>query len=285
MKKMILYVMIAVIIFTLSCDKTPKISTIKIGYTDYNFDQSIVMVIKGILDQQPNVEVELYRLPDSTMFRVLSENEIDIAISGWLPNTHGGYEDMYASTIQPYSTLCDSLGLYMVVTGTSELSSIDDLLTAGALINHTIVIPESQNAIYHLAKDILTDYGFSRFQLLESSWDNIITMLDDSAKNNTNFAFIGLRPHWIFQRYQIKTLADTKEALGRYEKAFLFVNRDFPDRQPLYASFFSKMHFTLRDLEVIMELNQRLGSEPYENALRWINDNENISKINEWLTE
>jgi len=285
MKKTIFYILILATLIAWSCERKPKISTIKIGYTDYNFDQSVVMVIKGILDQQENVEVELFRMPDSTMFRVLSEGGIDIAISGWLPNTHGLYQDKYADTIKPYNALCDSLGVYMITPNTSELVTIEELASAGALINHTIVIPESQNAIYHLSKDILTDYGFSRFQLRESSWDNIITMLDEATKNNTNYAFIGIRPHWIFERYQIKTLTDTKNALGTYEKAYLFVNKEFPDKQPLYASFFSKVRFTLKDIETIMELNQRLGSEPYENALRWINDNENIDKINQWLTE
>jgi len=283
MRKIALLLLVALMLLSLSCNKPPMVNVIKIGYTDYNFDQSIVMVLKGILDQQQNIEVELYRLPDSTMFRVLSTGEIDIAISGWLPNTHGEYEDKYASEIKPYSMLCDSLGVYMVVPQTSMLTTIDELTLEGIALNHTIVIPESQNAIYHLGKDVLTDYNLHNFKLQESSWDDIITLTDNSLKNNSTFAYVGLRPHWIFNRYAIKTLQDPKNSLGRYEKAYLFMNLDFPDRVPVLANFFSNVRFTLEDIEQIMELNQTLGSEPYENALKWINVN--MNRINGWLTE
>jgi len=282
MKKAVLILITCLLLFCLSCNKPPKVNVIKIGYTDFSFDQSIVMVLKGILDQQQNIEVELYRLPDSTMFRVLSTGEIDIAISGWLPNTHGEYEDEYARQIKPYSMLCDSLGVYMVVPQTCVLNTIDELTLEGVAMNHTVVIPESQNAIYHLGKDVLTDYELHNFKLQESTWDDIITLIDNSLKNNSDFAFVGLRPHWIFKRYALKTLQDPKNSLGRYEKAYLFMNLDFPNRVPVLADFFGNVRFTLKDIEYIMELNQTLGSEPYENALKWIN--ENMDKINQWLT-
>jgi glycine betaine/proline transport system substrate-binding protein len=239
------------------------------------------MVIKGILDQQPDFEVELYRLPEATMFQVLSTGEIDIVISAWLPNTHYDSISQYATSIIKHSLLCDSLGLYLVVPQYTQMWSIDDLFENRNLLRNTIVIPESQNAIYEQAKNLLTDYGLNTFSLQESTWDHIVAYVDESTKNNSAFAFIGLRPHWIFRRYELRTLYDKRHALGEYEQAFIYAHNTFPEKLPVIARFLSNVRFTLDDMETLMEMNQALGTEPYENAIRWINNNTN--RINRWL--
>jgi glycine betaine/proline transport system substrate-binding protein len=239
------------------------------------------MVLKCILDLQQNVEAQLYRVPELTLFEALATGELDVGISAWLPNTHQHFFDKYSYTIQRHSVICDSLGLYMVVPAYAEVRTIADLAHIGDLINNTILIPESQNAIYHLAKNVLTDNNLSNFTLRESTWDNIVSFMNESLENNAYFAFIGLRPHWIFQRHDIKALEDRRGSLGQFEQAYVTLSSEFPNRAPTITRFLSSVRFTINDIETIMEMNQTLGTEPYENALKWIN--QNTSKVNRWL--
>jgi glycine betaine/proline transport system substrate-binding protein len=69
--------------------------------------------------------------------------------------------------------------------------------------------------------------------------------------------------------------------LGDFEQAHIVVNIQFSERMPVIANFLSRVRFNLRDVETLMDMNQVLGSEPYENAIRWINQNTN--RINRWL--
>jgi glycine betaine/proline transport system substrate-binding protein len=282
MNKILLYISILFCLCCFSCEKPQKIREVRIGYTDYNFDQSVVMILKGILDTQDKVNVELFKLPDSTMFNALARGDLDAVVSGWLPNTHRKYIESRPYEIIKHSTICDSLGIYLVVPYYSSVFSIEELRENGHLVNNTILIPEKQNAVYEFAKDFLKDYDFKGWNLRESNWDGILTFVDAATKNEEEFAFIGFRPHWIFDRYNIRALEDYRNSFGGFEQAYICVNNEFTDKSPTVASFLSNVTFTLKDIENVMELNQTLGSEPYENAHRWINSN--TSRINRWLT-
>ena len=277
-------IVLIILFLLLSCQPKQKNTILRIGYTNYSIDQAVAFVLKGILDQQPNLIVELYKIPeDSLMFKALREDDLDIAVSVWLPLTHKEYIDKYPYEIVTFSPLCDSIGLYMIVPSYSTLIKIEELRTVAPLLKNTILIPENQNAIYEFGKDVIRDYNLTNYQLQETTWDNILAYIDESINNSSGFAFIGLRPHWIFQKYEIKTLEDTRFSFGIYEQAHILTNAKFYERMPTIAGFLEQVQFTLNDIEYIMELNQTLGSEPYENALKWIN--QNTFKINRWLIE
>ena len=281
MKKIIYLILALLILIFVSCNKPPKQNKLRIGYTEYGFDQAIVFVLKGILDQQPNLEVELYRVPDDTLYEALANDELDIGISAWMPLTHQNYLEKHPQEIKLHSVLCDSLGLFLAVPEYVNIDRIDDLNIIPEILRNAILIPESQNAIHYQSRDILVDYDLNDFNIQEASWDNIISFVEDSIKNNASFAFITMRPHHSFRKYNLKALDDPLHSLGQYEKAFLVVNSKFPGRMPLIADFLAQVRFNLNDIENIMEMNQVLGSEPYENALRWIN--QNTRRINRWL--
>ena len=284
MRKVLFILWVMSIFFLLSCQPKVKTTVLRIGYTNFSIDQAIAFVLKGILDQQPNLTVELYRVPeDSLMFMALLDDELDICISVFLPFTHKSYIDRHAYEIVKFSSVCDSLGMYMIVPRYANIERIDDLRNIAPQLRNTILIPENQNAIYEFGKDVLQDYNLGNFRLQESSWDNIITFVEDSMNNSSGFAFIGLRPHWIFQKYELKTVEDTRHSFGIYEQAHIIATPRFSERMPTIAGFLEQVRFNLNDIEYIMELNQVLGSEPYENALKWIN--QNTFRINRWLIE
>ena len=274
--------MIIFVALNSSCLRQKKRNNLRIGFTENSFDQAIAYTIKGILDQQPGMKVDLYKVPDSTLFRALAEDELDIGISAWLPFTHQKYFEEYPYEIKKFSVICDSLGIYLLVPQYAPLDKIDDLRNIASLLNYTIIIPENKNAIYHFSKEILNDYRLNDFILQESSWDNIVYFIENAIASSEGFAFIGIRPHWINTNYEVKSLEDTRHSLGDYEQAHLVVNIHFQERMPELASFLSRVKFNLTDIENIMALNQSLGSEPYENSLRWIGNN--TLKVNKWLT-
>ena len=282
MKRIIYLLLIIVVCFTASCNRRrPVDNTIRIGYTEFSIDQAIAFVLKGILDQQQNVRVEMYRVADSTMFRAVSTNELDIGISAWYPNTHQRFFDMFPQHVHRHAMIADSLGLYVAVPSYASLDYINDLRNHAEQFRNTILIPDSRNAIYHVGNNILDDYNLDMFTLRESSWDDILSFVEESIANNAYFAFVGMRPHWIFNRFNLKTLNDTNNSFGTHEQAFLIANTQFKERMPSITTFLSRVKFELSDIESIMEMNQVLGSDTYSNAVRWIN--QNTHRVNRWL--
>ena len=282
MRRLIYLLFILLVLFSASCNRRqPQDTTIRIGYTEFSFDLAVAFVLKGILDQQQNVQVEMYRVDDATMFRALSTNELDIGISSWLPHTHGDLFDTHSPAVQRHAMITDSLGLYIVVPEFAPVVSISDLRENADLFRNTILLPDGRNAIHHLSSSVLEDYGLDMFTFRDSSWDDIVSFVAESMENNTNFAFVGMRPHWIFERYDIKTLRDPQGTFGTHEQAYLLINSQFIQRMPSIANFLSRVRFELSEIEAIMEMNQALASDTYANAIRWIN--QNTFKVNRWL--
>lgn len=281
MKRLILLMIILCTVLIISCDRKPRITTIRIGYTDYSFDRAVVFTLKAILDQQANLNVEIFRVEDDVMIDRLAEGELDVAVSLWLPNTHAEFIEKYPYEIQKSGLLCDSLGLYMTVPTYAPFSTIEDLKSYAGLLRNTIIIPESQNAILYQSKNIIEDYHLSQYKIQEMAWDDIVSHIENSLNRTSGFAFVGIRPHWIYKRYNVKTVSDPLNALGEKESAYIYINSRFSEKAPVIAEFLSKVRFTLRDIETLIEMNQTLGSEPYENSLRWISAN--TGRINRWL--
>ena len=284
MEKIKYLVILIVLIALFSCQKKNKPAVFRIGYSDYSFDIAVAYVLKGILDQQPNLNVELYKIPeDSVMFHALLENELDIAISVLLPLTHKDFMEKHAYEILKFDSLCDSMGAYVTVPIYADLEKVADLRNFSSQMKNTILIPDGQNALYEFGKDVIKDYNLTNYQFTETSWDNIITYVEDSLQESSNFAFIGMRPHWIYDKYDIKILEDSRHSLGIFESAHIICNVKFTEKMPTIAGFLRQVNFNLSDIEYLMELNQTLGSEPYENALKWIN--QNTFRINRWLID
>jgi len=283
MTKQLFWAIALTILFALSCQKGPTVTSLKIGYTDYCFDQTIAMVLKGIFDMQDNLDVAMYKLPDSTLFKSLANGEVDVVISAWLPYTHQHFFEQYPYEISKHSMICDSLGIYIAVPDYAELETIGDLAKVGDLLHYTIMIPESSNAIFHLGNTVISDYGLAQFKLIEMPWDGIISFAEESIKSNSLFAFVGMRPHWVFDRHELKALDDPRHSFGQFEEAYICVNVEFLGKMPVIGSFLKNINFDLRDIEVLMELNQMLGTEPADNAVRWIN--KNTQKVNRWLMD
>jgi len=269
------------LLFLTSCDISPRQNVLRIGYMDYSFDRSVVHVLKGILDQQPSLDVQLLMVPDSTMFRQLSTGELDIGISAWMPVTHKHYFDLYPYEISNYSMIVDSLGVYLAVPEYLEIDRISELRNYASSLNNTIFVPDGNNAVYEFAKDLIEDYNLVDFRLHESTFDNIMYFVEESLRENIPFAIVTIRPHHSFKKYGLKILTDTRHSFGDFEQAYIVVNSNVPEKMPVIADFLAQIRFTLSDIEELMELNQVLGTELYENALRWIS--QNTRRINTWL--
>jgi glycine betaine/proline transport system substrate-binding protein len=286
MKKMILIFILSIVLFLTSCEQIENLfraqeNILRIGHSNVAFDQAIAFVIKGILDQQPNLRVELFTAPDSLLFRFLATDELDVVVSGWLPHTHRRYIDRYSHRITRHSLLNDSLGVFLAVPWYVEIDYIYELPNIAHDLQNTILIPESRNAVFELSENILNDYNLRGFDLIEMPWDNIIDIVSDHISEEWPIAFIGVRPHYSFYRYGLKTLRCTQGTFSDFERAYIFINNDLPERLPLITNFLGRVSFTLTDIEYIMTLNQVFFSDPNENANRWIN--ENTFRVNRWL--
>ena len=281
MKKIYFILVFLIILITMSCQPQQRPIRLRIGHTNFAYDQAVAFVLKGILDQQPNLVVELYTAPDSLLFRFLADDELDIVISGWLPNTHGRFIEKHAQDIRRLGVLNDSLGIFIAVPDYLPIDYIYELPEVATELMNTIFVPDSRNAVFGLTQGLLKDYKLTGFELVELPWDNIIGMIEEHQENQWGFAFITPRPHYSFARHNLRALIATERTFGNFEKAHMIINNMLPERLPQIANFLSRVSFSLNDIEYIMDMNQVIASDPYENAMIWIS--ENTFRINRWL--
>ena len=92
---------------------------------------------------------------------------------------------------------------------------------------------------------------------------------------------VGWKPHWKFQRYDLKFLEDPKGVFGGVENVHTLARNDLDKDMPEAYQILDKFFWTTDDMESIT-LKMEEGMEAEEAAQEWIDHNRD--KVDQWLS-
>lgn len=118
-------------------------------------------------------------------------------------------------------------------------------------------------------------------ELIEGSDAAMTATLADAIKNKEWVVVTGWTPHWMFAKYDLKYLKDPKNVFGGKEYISTIVRKGLKNDMPEVYKFLDNFYWTPNDMAKLMVWNREDNANAYENARRWINENE--SKVKEWL--
>jgi len=131
------------------------------------------------------------------------------------------------------------------------------------------------------AEKALEDYNLDNMELVEGSDATMISALDDAIKNEKWVVVTGWTPHFKFAKWDLKYLEDPKQSFGGEEQINTIVRKGLKEDLPDVYTFLDNFNWTLDDMQTIQVWNEEEGADFYENAKRWVDENED--KVNEWI--
>lgn len=124
-------------------------------------------------------------------------------------------------------------------------------------------------------------YGLDQYTLVEGSSATMTAALADAIKNEEWIAVTGWTPHWKFARWDLKYLEDPEGVFGGAEQICTLVRKGLKEDMPEVYEFMDNFSWSLDKMQEVMVWNSEEGADFYKNALRFIEENEEL--VNSWL--
>ncbi|PYI56443.1 glycine betaine ABC transporter substrate-binding protein [Paenibacillus flagellatus] len=131
------------------------------------------------------------------------------------------------------------------------------------------------------ANQAIEAYGLDGWKLVEGSSAAMTAALDKAIKEKKPIIVTGWTPHWMFAKYDLKYLADPKNAFGGEESIHTVVRLGLKTDQPSAYQVLDRFEWTPDDMAAVMSAIQE-GKKPEEAAKQWVDAN--AAKVEGWVS-
>ncbi len=179
-------------------------------------------------------DVELEYANAGPVFQAVAGGDYDLALDGWLPLTHADYFAEYGDDITDIGAWNDDAKLTIAVNADAPIDSLDELAGAADQFGNRLIGIEPGAGLTKATQDaVIPTYGLEGFDYITSSTPAMLAELDTKLAAGENVAVTLWRPHWAYDAYDIKDLADPEGTLGDAESIHTFTrtgfDTDFPE--------------------------------------------------------
>lgn len=251
---------------SLSTGNTGEKGTIRLAYVNWDSEIASSNVIAQVLESQ-GYNVEMIALDNAIMWQSVATGDADAMVSAWLPITHGAQYKEYGDQMDDLGTNLEGAVTGLTVPSYMTIDSIADLSDqAGKVITGI----EPGAGITESTKTALEEYpNLSDWQLSTSSSGAMTTQLGQAIKNKEPIIVTGWTPHWMFQEYDLKFLADPKNVYGEGDSIHTMVRKNLKADLPEAYAILDRFHWDLDDMQSVMvDINR--GERPDQAAKKWI---------------
>ena len=238
--------------------------------------EAVSILWKTILEEK-GYNVELEYADVLPVFSALSTGDYDVTLDGWLPTTHKSLMDEYGDTIGDLGAWNDEAVLTVAVNEDAPIDSLEELAAEGDLFDNRIVGIEPGAGLTEAVSDqTIPTYGLDSFDFQTSSTPAMLGELKAALAAGENIAVTLWRPHWAYDAFPLKDLADPEGTLGDKESLHTLARDGFEDDSPEVAAWFSDFTMSselLYSLENVM-YNGYDGTDFEPIVEKWIADNQ-----------
>jgi glycine betaine/proline transport system substrate-binding protein len=232
---------------------------------------------KAVLEEK-GYDVTLEYADAGPVFAGLSTGDYDVAFDGWLPLTHADYMEEYGNDLEDLGVWNSDAVLTMAVNEDAPIDSIAELAEhADEFGNRIVGIEPGAGLTKATAESTIPTYGLDGMEFVTSSTPAMLTELQAALDAGENIAVTLWRPHWAYDEFPIKDLADPEGTLGAAESIHSIARTGFAADFPELTGWIK--NWTL-DSELLYSLenamyNSGADASDYESIVAdWISDNQ-----------
>lgn len=273
--------------------------TIQLVYPEWSSETASAHLIQAVLQERLGYRVEVIPVDVAEMWRRVARGEADLLAGAWLPVTHRDYLQRYGAELEDLGPNLNGARIGLVVptmkpgrqtddsgrTGRElvTITSIPEMNEYADEFNGRIVGIESGAGVVARTRDALNVYDLDRrFHLVESDEAHMIGRVRDAILREEWIVFTGWKPHWIFERSNLRFLDDPEGVYGGEESVHTMVRTRFGDAYPDAYEVLDRMQWAPEDLERLMRwIHEDDAQDAYGQALRWIDVHEET--VDEWV--
>jgi glycine betaine/proline transport system substrate-binding protein len=253
---------------------------VRLAYVEWDCAVASTNVVKAVLQEKLDYDVEILPVAAAAMWQATASGDVDGFVTAWLPVTHADYLKKIGDKVDDLGPITGGARLGWAVPTYVTINSIAELNSVKDKFNGRIIGIDPGAGIMRLSEDVIEQYGLD-YTLMEGSGATMTAALQSAIKNNEWVAVTAWSPHWMFGKWDLKYLEDPKGVLGGEETIHTIARTGLKADMPEVYNFLD--NFSWKDanqLQMVMAWNQD-GGTPYENAVRFIN--ENPEQVQGWL--
>lgn len=237
--------------------------------------EAVSYLWKLILEDE-GYDVDLEYADAGPVFQGVAGGDYDLALDGWLPMTHAAYFEQFGDDIVDLGSWNDDAKLTIAVNADAPVDSLSDLAAASDQFDNRLIGIEPGAGLTAATQDeVIPTYGLDGMDFVTSSTPAMLAELDSKLAAGENVAVTLWRPHWAYDAYDIKDLADPEGTLGDAESIHTFTRTGFETDHPEVNEWLSEFRM---DSEVLFSL---------ENVM--YNTGEDVTDytdiVRQWMTE
>ena len=195
--------------------------------------------ILGKVLEEVGYNVDVKQVEAGPMWAATADDEDTLNATGWLPATHGDYQEQYEDDVEIYeeSNLIDKAPLALTVPEYMEdVNSIEDLKgneELGEAVDWEIIGIDPGAGIMQNTEEALEEYELDEWSVTASSEAAMLAELQGKIENEEEIVVPLWKPHWIFAAEDLKMLDEPQEIYGGDgDQIQMIFNREFEEAHP-----------------------------------------------------
>lgn len=270
----------ASVAFTAGSAQAQDKGTVHLSYVEWASTVASTNVMQVVLENA-GFDVKTSSLSAAAMWQSVATGDTDGFLAGWLPITHEDYYAKLKDQVVDTGASLQGAKLGMVVPAYTEADSIADMNDHVDSFDGKITGIDPGAGVMRLTEKVIEDYDLD-YDLVSGSGATMTAALKTAINNEEDIAVTGWAPHWMLARWDLKFLDDPKETYGGAEGIHTIVRNGLKEDMPEAYAILDSFEWTTEQMGEVM-LMQEQGDDPYEEAKKWVEANQDI--VQEWLPE
>lgn len=260
---------------------------VKMAVTNWADVLAVANVAKYVMETKLNQPVQFVQAAIGIQYQGVARGDLDIMVGGWLPVTHADYYARYKNDMDDVGIIYKGGKNGWAVPAyipESELSSIADLSKPNvkSKLNGIVQGIEPGGGLMRASEKTLQAYNLPDYKLQASSEAGMLSSVARAHQSKQWIVATVWSPHWMFQKWKMRYLKDSKGTLGGEEQVHAFASKQFASKFPRAAVLMKRLKLTLADVESIeMEGNT---TNDYATAAKKFVD-AHPEKLKAWLQQ
>lgn len=264
-----------------SCSSSNNEKKISLAYVNWSEGIAMTHLAKAIFEEQ-GYKVEMLNADVAPIFASLSRKKADVFLDTWLPVTHKDYMNQYQDKLEVIGSSYENARIGLVVPDYVSISSIEELNKYKNKFSGKIVGIDAGAGIMKATEEAIQNYNLD-FELMTSSGPAMTASLNKAIQKKEWIVVTGWTPHWMFNRFKLKFLEDTKKNYGEAETIQVIAWKGFSKKDPFASELLSNMKFTDEQISSLMTAMNETETNEDDAALKWMNENRQL--INSWIPQ
>jgi glycine betaine/proline transport system substrate-binding protein len=257
-------------------------TVVTLAYVEWASEVASTHVVAAALERELGVTCNLLPVSAAAMWQAVAEGDADAIVAAWLPRTHGHYLEQVRDNVVDLGPNLDETRIGLVVPAYVDVDSIAGLPAHTEDFGGRIVGIDPGAGIMTATEDAMDAYSLDAYSLSSGSMGAMAAALENAIDEERWVVVTGWRPHWIFARWDLKFLADPKDAYGEGGRIHTIARNGLEDDLPRVYGLLDRFHWSTAQMLQVMEWN-REGGDPYANAGRFLDEHPDI--VQEWTGE